>query len=168
MRVVVPTRTICELVAGDAEACAFAPPCPRSTAATVIDPSFTARMRPVTGCCPATVPPPPPNAPRAPDPPRAPVAPVAPVVVVGLCDLSKVMPAANPPPARTSAAAIPITICGAFIFKPLCSLLLVSECLDRMEPRRAHRRVQPEDDSDRARNADRDAHDAARNETRQA
>src|SRR5438552_1472621 len=116
--VVVPTRTICEVDAGDADACAFAPPCPRSTAATVIDPSFTARIRSVTGCWPATVPLPPPNTPRAPDPPRAPVAPVAPVVVVGLCDLSKVMPAANPPPARTSAAAIPITICGAFISNP--------------------------------------------------
>src|SRR5204862_6744396 len=106
MRVVVPTRTICELVAGDAEACAFAPPCPRSTAATVIDPSFTARRRPVTGCCPATVPPPPPNGPPAPAPPRAPVAPVAPVVVVGPGDLRKVMPAADPPPASIGAAAL--------------------------------------------------------------
>src|SRR5437762_1748223 len=76
-------------------------------------------MRPVTGCWPATAPvPPPPNPPRAPVPPRAPLAPVPPAVLVaGVCALSKVMPAANPPPARTSAAAIPITICGAFIFK---------------------------------------------------
>src|SRR5439155_518888 len=97
------------------------------------------------------------------------VAETIPVVsVVGLCDLSNVMPAANPPPASTSAAAIPITICGAFISKPLCSLLLISKCLDRMQSRRAHCGVEPEDDSDRDRNADRDDHRAARNEKRQA
>src|SRR5438876_12257759 len=76
------------------------------------------------------------------------------------------MPAANPPPARASAATTPITICGAFNSKPLCSLLLVSQCLDRMEPGRAHRGVETEDDSDRDRNADRDDHRAARNEER--
>src|SRR5439155_23476929 len=115
-------------------------------------------------CGPATAPvPPPPNPPRAPVPPRAPLAPVAPAVLVaGFCALSKVMPAANPPPARASAATTPITICGAFNSKPLCSLLLVSQCLDRMEPGRAHRGVETEDDSDRDRNADRDDHRAAR------
>src|SRR5438552_3366760 len=128
-------------------------------------------MRPVTGCWPPRAPgPPPPNPPRAPVPPRAPLAPVAPAVLgVGVCALSKVMPAAKPPPARTSAEAIPITICGAFIFKnPSCSLLLVSQCLDRMEPRCAHRWIETEDDSDRDRNADRDDHRAARDQERHA
>src|SRR2546423_3574396 len=134
-----------------------------------MDPSLTARMRPVTGCWPLTAPPPPPNPARAPFPPRAPVPPVAPVAAVaGVCDLSNVMPAANPPPARASAATTPITICCAFNSKPLCSWLFVSECLDRMEPRGAHRRVETEDDPDRDRNADRDDYRAARHEERDA
>ena len=83
MRVFVPTRTICEVVASEAPGDGW--PCERSTAAIVIEPSFTARTRPTTACWAAPAPPWP-KAARPPLPPRAPVVPVvaAEPVVVGV------------------------------------------------------------------------------------
>src|SRR5437870_9935854 len=78
------------------------------------------------------------------------------------------MPAANPPPAKASAATTPITMCVLFILFLPWSLLFVSQCFDRVEASGAHRRVEPEDDADRDGHADRDDHRAARDEKRQA
>src|SRR2546429_4339974 len=60
-----------------------------------------------------------------------------------------------------------MTICVDFIRSFSLGSLLVSQGLDRVEPRGAHRRVKPEDHADPDRDADRDDHGAARDEERQ-
>src|SRR5437867_4163641 len=138
-------------------------------------------IRPAIACPPAA-----PEAPAAPPWPRRPVmpAPPRPAAPDGDGDafasapllLATVMPAANPPPARASAMTTPMTICAGFMsVVPFLTdgvakaapesrsrrrRSLVPECLDRVQARCAHRGVEPEDDADRNRDADRDDHGA--------
>src|SRR5205814_1840853 len=131
----------------------------------VIESELTARIWPLlTPRCAA----PPPFAPDPPAPPRNTAVPVGPVGPAGVAAGARVEPNAKPPPNSARATTTPTTIWTGRRARTFIAIspLLVAQCLDRMQTRRPHRRVETEDHSDRDGHTDGDRDRARRDEDR--